>query len=240
MKKIEEFKGFSKETFNFLHDLSQNNNKAWFDENRERYEKHLVDPARAYVKGLSGFFNQLNPAIRTEPKFNKTIMRISKDMRFAKGAPYKEYFLIHFGKFKLDSEFFLYLEKDEYQIGLFLNNSKEDKYVFNENIVHYKSDIFKVLENYEIFNNFSLYSIDKEPELIREVFTKNDFENLLNMKYILLQKVDKPTNKLFYSKEFLVESIKIFSKLYPIYLFGSSKNPLKELEYFEENMGIPK
>ena len=33
------FSGFPKETFDFYHDISANNNKEWFDENKPHYKR---------------------------------------------------------------------------------------------------------------------------------------------------------------------------------------------------------
>ena len=108
-KTIKPFTGFSEGLFHFLNNLSQNNNTDWFNANKQDYINYLASPAKS-------FLNQLNPVIRTEAKFNKTIMRLNKDMRFNKGAPYRNYFLIHFGRFRMDSEFFIYFEKMKFRL----------------------------------------------------------------------------------------------------------------------------
>jgi uncharacterized protein (DUF2461 family) len=40
---------FSKEYINFFKDLSQNNNKKWFDQNRKRYEVSVKTPLREFL-----------------------------------------------------------------------------------------------------------------------------------------------------------------------------------------------
>lgn len=233
------FTGFSQELFNFLKDLRENNSIEWFHENKVRYQEYLVKPAKSYVGELADFFNKLNPAIRTEPKFNKTLMRINKDMRFAKGDPYRDYFLIHFGKFKMDSEFFLYFEADEFQIGLFINNSKGDDFFFKDNFKKHQDEIRKVFEKNDLNKKYDLYELDKEPiPLIKKFDAGIDLDELPKLKYLLFQKVHLPNYKTLFSDELLVESVKIFSSLYPLYIFAISPNPLKELRRFEDNFGI--
>ena len=155
------FDGFNKDAFKFLEDLShsKNNNTKWFAKNRQRYESNLVAPAKSFITDIGQFFNQLNPSIRTEPKFNQTIMRINKDMRFAKGAPYKNYFLIHFGRFKLDSEFYVYFGSEGIDYGLFLNNTIDDELFFSENLIHFKKEISGFCEKFKINNKFSLHKL---------------------------------------------------------------------------------
>jgi len=90
-KELAKFSGFSKEIFSFFADLEKHNNVEWFHKNKQRYQSFVVEPTKAFITELQPFLNRLNPAIRTEPKFNETIMRINKDMRFAKGDPYSNY-----------------------------------------------------------------------------------------------------------------------------------------------------
>ncbi len=233
------FTGFSEELFRFLHDLRDNNNIEWFHANKDRYQEFLVKPAKSYVAELGDFFNKLNPSIRTEPKFNKTLMRINKDMRFAKGDPYRDYFLIHFGKFKMDSEFFIYLEADEFQIGLFINNSKGEEFFFEENFNKHKKLISNLFEENNLNKKYDLYELNKEPKLLIKKFdAKKDLESLPKLKYAMLQKVRPPSYKTLFSDELLIDSVKIFSSLYPLYIFATSPDPLIELERFEDNFGI--
>lgn len=232
------FRGFSEELLQFLSDLEKNNNIEWFHNNRSRYEKFFVEPARAYVTELAPFLNRFDPAIRTEPKFNQTIMRINKDMRFSKGVPYKTYLLVHFGRFKMDSEFFLYFEPQETQIGIFLNNSDEDQLYFNKNFSKYKNEIVKVFDEYKLNNKFSFYTMDKKPvPSIKKFNAEKHIDKLGKSKYILLQKVNPPKSKIF-SDNLLPYSVQIFSSLYPLLCFAYSSNPMKELDRYRENFGI--
>ena len=240
-KSIPEFSGFTKDTFSFLGDLEieGNNNTTWFAENRERYDNDLVLPSKAFVTTIAPFFNHLNPAIRTEPKFNKTLMRINKDMRFSKGVPYRTYFLIHFGKFKLDSEFYVYLDSKGIEYGVFINNTSGDDLYFSTNLPNYKNDLIDACKKFKINNKFDLYELNKEPQIVLEKFNiKKNFEKMAGMKYILLQKKLSLNDKIIYSPDFVAESIKLFSNLYPLYCFAISPEPLKLLDDFEERMGI--
>jgi uncharacterized protein (TIGR02453 family) len=238
---IPAFSGFKPDSFKFLGQLEKekNNNVTWFSKNRARYQENLVDSAKSFVVTIGQFFNHLNPAIRTEPKFNKTLMRINKDMRFSKGSPYKTYFLIHFGRFKMDSEFYVYLYKGGIQYGVFLNNAEGDELYLKKNLQKYRKEIINICKKFNINNKFSFYELHKVPELVLSSFNAaKNFETLLNMKYILLEKEITLDNKLVYSPDFLTEAIKTFSNLYPLYCFAISSNPLKLIDDFEERMGV--
>lgn len=232
------FTGFDENLFKFFKDLEKNNNVEWFHKNRSRYQEYLVEPARALVVELAPFLNRLNPSIRSEPKFNKTLMRINKDMRFAKGAPYKNYFLIHFGRFKMDSEFYIYLDSKNVQIGLFLNNTTEPNLYFKKNLKRYSKQLLDVFEKYKLNNKYSLYTIKKEPGLILKKFNApKHLERLKDINYILLQKATDPAWPKIYSSQFTVEVIKMISNLYPIYSFAITPDPMKELARFEDDFG---
>lgn len=77
-----------KETLRFLQDLSLNNNKVWFDANKDRYlaAKASVDGlAAALIEGIRSFDDTIGPM---SPK--DCTYRIYRDLRFSKDkTPYK-------------------------------------------------------------------------------------------------------------------------------------------------------
>jgi len=78
------FPGFSSESFAFFQDLSRNNNKGWFDQNRERYEKHVSGAFRALLETLTPFVLKLNSQFETSGRTNGNFSRINRDIRFTK------------------------------------------------------------------------------------------------------------------------------------------------------------
>ncbi|MBA4250466.1 MAG: hypothetical protein C0425_02860 [Chlorobiaceae bacterium] len=233
------FSGFSLDIFDFFESLEKNNSKSFFDANRNNYEQFIVKPAKLFIDNIAPFFEQLNPTIRREAKFNKTIMRINKDMRFAKGEPYRTFLLVHFGRFKMDSEFYLFFDKSKMCIGLFLNNMKDENLFFYQNVIKYEKEIISVFEKYKLNNNFSLSDFKKYPQCIELKFAaKKHFDKLIETKFILLEKQFLKTEKICTSENLIIDCIKLFSRLYPLYCFAISPTPLKLIEHFEENLGI--
>jgi uncharacterized protein (TIGR02453 family) len=238
-KEIGAFDGFHPGAFKYLRGLDKNKNSKWFAEHREEYEGELVNPAKAFIAAIGPFFNQLNPAIRTEPKFNQTIMRISNDMRFSKGKPFKDYFLVHFGKFKMDSEFYVYFDKGGISFGLFLNQTEGEGLYFKQNLIEYGAEIKKICRAYKINGKFNLMSINKKPELVINKFDAGKhLDKLTGVKHILLEMGMGADEKQIYSPEILTKIIKVYSRLYPLYCFAVSHDPLKAVEAFEENIGV--
>ncbi len=234
------FKGFSKDIFSFLGELEKNNNTKWFAKNRERYQENIVLPAKSFVVSMGQFFTQLNPSIRTEPMFNQTLMRINKDMRFSKDAPYKNYFLIHFGRFKMDSEFYLYFDKQGADYGIFLNADTGDELYFEQNLEQYPHEILKTFDKYKLNNRFDFHEFKKTPQLVQKKFNAGKhFDLLKKNKYILFEKEIPRDKKLLYTADILTELVKNYASLYPLYCFAISSQPLKLLDKFEETMGVP-
>lgn len=81
------FKGFKKDTFQFLRELGKNNNKVWFECHRNQYLDCLVTPLVDLVGALGSFMLLIDDAFEIRPAIGKTISRIHGDVRF---SPKKE------------------------------------------------------------------------------------------------------------------------------------------------------
>ena len=80
---------FSKATFAFLADLEANNDKTWFEANRARYELHWKEAALDFIADVSPDLARLDPPLLGEPKVNRSLRRINRDVRFSKDkSPY--------------------------------------------------------------------------------------------------------------------------------------------------------
>ena len=89
---MDDFQGFSKGFFDFFRELSDNNNKAWFAENKVRYEAKIVSPILAFVEEMGPRLNKISPHFIADPrKSGGSMFRIYRDVRFSKDKrPYKE------------------------------------------------------------------------------------------------------------------------------------------------------
>jgi uncharacterized protein (TIGR02453 family) len=239
---IPAFGGYKDDTFNFLEELSKNNSLQWFAENRERYNNSIVLPSKSLILALAPFFNQLEPKINTEPKFDKTLMRINRDYRFSNGAPYRDYFLVHFRRFKDDSEFYVYISKDGIEYGLYVNNALGNELFFNKNLPGHRDELIETFKRFELNGKFDFYEMNKSKvELVKKSFNiEEDFDKMARTKDILLQKEMNKSSEIIYTSDILLEIIKTFSQLYTIYCFCISLNPLPLIETFENQIGIIK
>ncbi len=79
---------FSPDFNRFFIELAANNNKDWFDLNRERYFREVKQPFERFVAEMIQRVAKVDPKVRIEPK--EAIFRINRDVRFSKEkAPYK-------------------------------------------------------------------------------------------------------------------------------------------------------
>jgi uncharacterized protein (TIGR02453 family) len=85
---FESFKGLKPEVNDFLVNLGQNNNKAWFDDNRHFYDDFIKPQLKALVNDMGAKFSSAGLPYIADPK--KALFRINKDIRFsANKEPYK-------------------------------------------------------------------------------------------------------------------------------------------------------
>ena len=84
------FDGFSADTLVFLSELAENNDKAWFDANRARYETELLEREKAFISAIGERMLSIVPDLEAVPRVNGSIFRINRDTRFSKDkTPYK-------------------------------------------------------------------------------------------------------------------------------------------------------
>jgi uncharacterized protein (TIGR02453 family) len=82
------FGGFRPAAFRFLRDLAQNNDKVWFEANRDVYEREVREPMRLLVETLDARLGSIAPEIVGDPK--RSLFRIYRDVRFSRNkSPFK-------------------------------------------------------------------------------------------------------------------------------------------------------
>lgn len=195
--------------------------------------------SKSLITSLTPFFNQIEPQINCEPKFDKTMLRINLDSRFTNGIAYRTYFLIHFRRFKKDSEFFIYIDRKGIQYGLMVNNTLGDELFFNKNLPGHKDELIETFKKFELNRRFDFYEMKKEPELISRNFDiEKDFNRMARMKFFLLQKELNKDSETINSTDILLEIIKTFSQLFIVYSFCISHNPIATINDFEEQVGV--
>lgn len=82
---------FTEGTFKFLTELSKNNHREWFNDNKQRYENDVRSPALEFINEIQPVLRSVSPHFRAiSKKSGGSLMRIYRDMRFSKDkTPYK-------------------------------------------------------------------------------------------------------------------------------------------------------
>ena len=112
-----------KDTINFLKELKLNNNRDWFNENKQRFN--------TIQSGVKEFAYEVNESLKKSDDIEKLkIFRIYRDLRFSKDkTPYKKNIgmAFHRAKPELRGGYYLEISADESFIAVgFWNPNKED------------------------------------------------------------------------------------------------------------------
>ena len=86
------FPGFPEEMFTFLDDLSENNNRNWFNDHKVRYEQFVVEPAMQFINTVGNILPSISKYYVASTRRNGgSMFRIYRDTRFSRNKrPYKE------------------------------------------------------------------------------------------------------------------------------------------------------
>ncbi len=105
---------FSIASFDFLNELSVNNDREWFKANQPRYEQQVRTPALQFIEAMQPSILALSPRLTAVPKkVGGSMMRPQRDSRFSKDkTPYKTNVGIQFRHFQ---------GKDVHAPGLYLH-----------------------------------------------------------------------------------------------------------------------
>ncbi len=89
------FEGFSPSAIQFLADLAQHNDRAWFQPRKAEYERLLKDPMEHLVAALAERFRERDLPLQADPKHSP--FRIYRDTRFSRDkSPYKTHLAASF------------------------------------------------------------------------------------------------------------------------------------------------
>jgi len=105
---------FRPSLFRFLRDLAKENDRDWFQANKQRYDEEVKLPALQFIAAFAKPLEKLSPNLVADPRpSGGSLFRIHRDVRFSKDkSPYKTHTGIHFRH---------EAAKDAYAPGLYLH-----------------------------------------------------------------------------------------------------------------------
>jgi len=142
------FNGFTHDTLYFLNELSLNNNKTWFEQNRDRYKSSVLSPFIELGRSLTDTMNNIDTEFELRPE--KIISRINRDVRFSKDkSPYRSNVWISYKKpLKEWTEaptFFFELTPYSYRYGMgFYSATKATMDIFRTEISRRTDEFLKI------------------------------------------------------------------------------------------------
>ena len=84
------FTGFTQDALDFLQDIRFNNNQTFYEQNKERYEKHVKAPLRLLSDEMTPVVQLIDARLDTRP--GRTMSRIRRDTRFTKDkSPFRDH-----------------------------------------------------------------------------------------------------------------------------------------------------
>lgn len=86
-----EFTRFEPTLFQFLEELTDNNHRPWFQENKHRYESLVLEPCMAFIRAFQPRLRKISPYfVASDRRVGGSLMRVYRDTRFARNTdPYK-------------------------------------------------------------------------------------------------------------------------------------------------------
>lgn len=199
----------------FLHELSNNNNKEWFDIHREEYlglRSDFEKVVRDLILGIGEFDSKIK---LIDPK--KALFRINRDIRFSKDkSPYKSQFsagITNYNKNTGLPEYYFHIDKDGLMVagGGMWNPDNEQLKAIRDHIVQQP----EALEDVVYDKEFADYFKDLDGDSLVRVPRGYDETNPL-IKYIKLKRftVFQELN-LKKVKDPVAKALEIYKKMYP-------------------------
>lgn len=114
-----EFRRFEPTILQFLEELADHNNRPWFQENKWRYERDVLEPCLAFIRAFQPRLKKISAYfVASDRRIGGSLMRVYRDTRFAKdNRPYKTnvgiQFRHEFGRDVHAPGFYVHIAPDE-------------------------------------------------------------------------------------------------------------------------------
>jgi uncharacterized protein (TIGR02453 family) len=211
---------FSPEIFRFLNELSENNNRDWFHENKPVYQacrENFAHGIELVIHEIALFDKSI---VGLEPKH--CVFRINRDIRFSNDkSPYKTNFgafLAPGGRNNGSAGYYLHIEPGNSFLagGIYMPPSPVLKKIRQEIYGNYE-EFLAIVQNSEFIKHFR--GIDAEKLKTKPRDFPDDFVGIeyLRFKHYTVLKPYKGDE--FIKEDFFEEIKKVFSAMYPLNRF---------------------
>ncbi len=211
-----------RQTFDFLKDLVENNNREWFQANKERYEiarQNVID----FTAELLKLLQKIDPGVNENLEAKKCVMRIYRDIRFSKNkTPYKNNFGVSIPAKGLKAggaEYYLHISPDNSFIagGYWMPEAAHLKAIRQE-IDYNAKDLKKIVDDADFIDLFGEFrKQDQLKSVPREYSADNENIELLKLKSFVAFHQLKDEELM--PKSAVTDVAAVCSKIYPLNVF---------------------
>jgi uncharacterized protein (TIGR02453 family) len=209
-------------TFDFLKELVENNNREWFQANKERYEE-----ARENVVGFTSellkLLHKIDPNIDDSLDAKKCVMRIYRDIRFSKDkTPYKNNFGVSIPTKGLKAgraEYYLQIAPGNSMIaGGYWMPEKEHLKAIRQEIDYNANDLKKIIDDAEFIELFGDFRKQEQLKSVPKGYDA-DNENIELLKLKSFVAFHQLTEEELAQANAVALIAAICSKIYPLNVF---------------------
>jgi uncharacterized protein (TIGR02453 family) len=209
-------------TFDFLKELVENNNREWFQANKERYEaarENVID----FTAILLALLKKIDPGINESLEAKKCVMRIYRDIRFSKNkTPYKNNFGVSIpakGTKLGGAEYYLQISPGNSFIagGYWMPETPHLKAIRQE-IDYNAHELKKIIDDAEFIKLFGEFRKQEQLKSVpREYSADNENIELLKLKSFVA--FHQLKDEELFHKDAVNEIASVCSKIYPLNVF---------------------
>ena len=210
------------QTLDFLKELVENNNREWFQANKERYDKartNVIELATNVITKL----HKVDPSVSADLDPKKCVMRIYRDIRFSKNKiPYKNNFgvsLPTLGSKLGGVEYYLHIQPGKSFIagGYWMPEAEHLKAIRQE-IDYNANDLKKIIDDKEFVKLFGEFRKQDQLKTTPKGYdADNENIDLLKLKSFIVSHPLK--DKELMSTGAADEIVNMCSKVYPLNIF---------------------
>ena len=219
------FTGFSRDMVPFYRELVENNNKAWFEANRERFEKNVLEPARQYIEAMGLRLRELAPEVNAIPKVNKSLFKIHRDTRFSRDkTPFKDHLGIWMwegsGHRMANSGFYFHIDRFELILGVGMHHFPDTLLqAYRDSVMHarYGPELREAIKTITRDPEIQVHGLHYK-RVPRGYPADHPLADLLRHKGVYAS-MRQPHPEILYSAEFIEYSFSWFKKMLPLHLW---------------------